>query len=142
MTAMLDTVAADEMSAIEAAKAAIVPALVAYGIASIAIAYDGYGDEGQIESITAFDAAGAERPLPEAACPRHETRFCGGIAEAEGTLAQALDAFGYEVLAAFFGGWENNEGSLGTVIIDATTGAITVAHDWRVTALERDERTL
>ena len=76
------------------------------------------------------------------ACPRHASRFGGGVTTSDATLPKALDALGYEVLAACFAGWENNEGAVGAMTIDVGRGTISVEHDWRVTALERAERIL
>ena len=124
-----------DTSAIEAAKAELIPILAAHGITTVVIAYDGYGDEGQIDTITAMDADGAEAAMPLVACQRFDSRFGGGVTASNAFLPEALDALGYEVLAACFGGWENNEGSLGSLTIDVAAGTIAVA-------LERDERTL
>lgn len=120
----------------------MLPLLVAAGIASVTIAYDGYGDEGQIERVAAFDVAGIESPIPAVACPRHDSRFCGGVTTSEAMLADALDTLGYEVLARCFLGWENNEGAVGAMTLNVASGAITVEHDRRVTALEHDQRVL
>lgn len=126
--------------AITAAKAELIPILAAHGIASVVYAYDGYGDEGQLDETTAFDALGAVLPLPDIACRRHDTGLGGAVAASDATLAEAVEALGYEALAASFPGWENNEGALGTITLDVAAGTLAVAHDWRVTALERDER--
>ncbi len=130
----------DETSAIGAAKTAIVPILAAHGVARLTIAYDGYGDEGQIDGIAAMDSDGVALDLPVVACPRHDGRFDGGVTKSDATLAEALETLGYEVLADCFSGWENNDGAVGSMTLDVATGTITVEHDWRVMTLDRDER--
>lgn len=73
-------------------------ALEAAGITRVVIEYNGAGDEGWIDSITA-------EPDPDAIEYRTE-------------LYDTLKRQAYDLLEEHHGGWEINEGSTGTITLD------------------------
>lgn len=119
-----------------AAKAAFCPILLAHGIARVVIAYDGSGDEGQVHDVLAFNAADEAVDLPNVSCERVTSGYRGEITIDMATLGNALDNFAYEALAAFHGGWEDNDGSCGEITIDTAEQSATLDHNWRITAFD------
>jgi hypothetical protein len=81
--------------------------LLQIGVARITVSVDGYGDSGQIETITTD---------PE------------GI-EIGRDLWSRLEDFLLDLLP---GGWENNEGGFGDFVADVQTGQVEVDAYWRV----------
>jgi hypothetical protein len=75
------------------------------GITSISVKYDGYGDSGDIEDTG-------------------ETNNGDTV-----TISDSLLTVLYNRLSDAYGGWENNEGSYGT--IDMTNDEITIGHIWK-----------
>ncbi len=88
----------------------------AKGIEKVRFAYDGYGDSGDIEQITAL-ANGREVPLEE---PLH------------GDFYNAA----YDLLPA---GWEINDGSFGELVLNVPERRLTRAHNWRITETDHEE---
>lgn len=100
-------------------KALVLGALEAAGVARVEVEFDGGGDSGQIESVRARDADGAEVELPDdrlALClvdgPGSEPR------SGDHSPVEAIETLVYGALACRHGGWENNEGGYGTVLFD------------------------
>ncbi len=79
-------------------------------IATIRIEYSGSGDEGYFNDLVAISADGMEAAVPN-------------------DLGQWLENWGYDVLSQYCGGWEINEGSDGTITLDATSGTATLDHN-------------
>ena len=101
------------------------------GIASVTIAYDGYGDEGQIETIGLRDFAEAEQPVPEGECASWSVPWKGDATAVTSTIASAIEDFGYEMLALHHAGWENGEGANGELVIDVTAKHAEMQHSTR-----------
>ena len=101
------------------------------GIASVTIAYDGYGDEGQIETIALRDFAEAEQPVPEGECASWSVPWKGDAIEVTATIASAIEDFGYEMLVLHHAGWENGEGAYGELVIDVTAKHAEMQHSTR-----------
>ena len=100
----------EEKKRIAAAKKSLrylAGALRFLGVQTVTAPYDGYGDDGTLEEITFA-------PVPPAGLP-------DGLREA---LREAF----YQLLP---GGWEINEGSFGTLSLDAATGEANLDHEWR-----------
>ena len=103
------------------AKAPILKALASLGVAKVVIAYDGEGDSGQVNDITATTDKDAEVSLD---APYLET-----------TLHEALDDLAWDCLTAYHVGFENNEGGEGDITINVADGVITIDHNDRIVQL-------
>jgi len=104
---------ASEQTRIEAAtrqlRDVLMPELRQYGIASVEVAYSGYGDSGAIDGVQYRDSAGqrvAREKIPTA-------------------VHEALDKCLYEFLPS---GFEINDGSQGTLTIDLPANVLTLNH--------------
>ena len=134
-------------------KAIVFDALTTAGITDITVTFDGYGDSGQIEGITAhigetpkaLPAPPATGPLPEtqpeAAVPLPETRLTIHQAQwnsdevglRETTLQDAIEELCYGYLEQEHGGWEINDGSYGAFRFDVAARAIHLEFNGRFT---------
>ena len=101
-----------------------------FGLTEVVIAYDGYGDSGEVSAISGFDQdrkVDLSHPCPNA------------------QLAQNADDwlldYGYDLLASRFGGWEIDAGSYGEITIDFVERELRFDHSWRVDSSEEDFRT-
>lgn len=123
-------------AALEHNKAALFAALAANGITAVTVAFDGYGDSGQVESIEAKqgDAAVA---LPDA---RLELWQAGwetvGIEPRACPLPEAVEEICYALLTQTHCGWENNEGAYGDFTFDVAARTITLDYNERFTSSE------
>jgi hypothetical protein len=86
------------------------------GVTRVAIAYDGYGDSGAIEKIQAF------QDDQEVDCPE--------------AISEQLEELAETWLP---GGWEDNAGAYGELILDVAAQTLTRAHHWRIETTEYDE---
>lgn len=126
------TIAPAAATAFEACKQAIIPILAAHGIARVTIDYNGEGDEGQVNDVLAFDAAGEQVDLPTVDCERHQLGYDHTIASDVTDLASALDSFATEALCSLYMGWEDNAGSCGELEILTEPRTVTLTHNWRI----------
>jgi hypothetical protein len=124
------------------AKRVFCPILLAHGITTVLIAYDGCGDDGQVHEITALGADNTPVEIPDICCDRHQTDFHGKVTVDQASLHDALDAFAYEALGAFHDGWENGDGACGDITIDTATQVATLEHNERYTAYNSSSREL
>jgi hypothetical protein len=111
-------------------KRNLLKALAARRIATVEINYDGEGDSGQIQDIVAVDAGNAhvplDRPVTMALSEGNEpTRYQ--------SLSEAIDDFAWTVLQEYHGGFENDSGGCGTIVIDVAKGIVTLDHNDRYT---------
>jgi hypothetical protein len=123
-----------------AAKEAFCPILLAHGIATVVISYDGAGDDGQISEVSGFSADNTDIPIPAVSCQRHQTDFHGNVTIDESNLDDALQAFAEEALATFHRGWEDGDGACGEIKIDTATQSATLEHNIRVMDFEHSAR--
>lgn len=119
-----------------AAIDAAAPHLDVAGIAQVVIDYNGGGDEGQINDVTAEAADGTSVSLPTVACERFTTGYDGRVTSDVTSLEAALEAIGTEALGAYYQGWENNDGAFGTIRIDVAARTATLDHNIYVTSSE------
>lgn len=103
----------------QAAMAAAGQRLAAAGVEQVVIEYDGYGDEGAIQEIT---ATAGRQELPLDNCLRE------ALAEAACGLLPA--------------GWQDGEGACGQLVLDVPLRKLTRRHHWRVIETEYDEEVL
>ena len=99
-------------------KAVVFDALQAAKITSVQVEFDGEGDSGQIDGVTAYqDSAIVE--LPSTLLTLQQFHF--GAAEpstALEPLRDAIDALCFDALDQEHGGWENDDGAYGTFTFD------------------------
>ena len=126
-TARFAAEAEQRRASLVAKKTPVVAALAKLGIATVTAVYDGEGDSGQIDSITAHGADGTERPL--------EGDILVGDQPPE-AIHEALDAFFWDCLTAYHDGFENNDGGYGEITIDVATASVTIEHNQRFTDID------
>ena len=90
-------------------RTVILPALLQSGVANVEAAYSGYGDSGAIDGVQYRDKAGV----------RVDREMIPPL------LKEQLENVLYEFLPA---GFENNEGSQGTLTLDVRTAKVTLQH--------------
>jgi hypothetical protein len=91
----------------------LVDQLAQHNVTVIEVEYDGSGDSGQVESISFTGLAG---PVPMSE-------------PAERVVEEYVDA----LLSCHEPGWENDEGSFGTVRINVAERSVTLEHSTRFT---------
>jgi hypothetical protein len=117
-----------------ATKATILDALAAVGIRRVVVAFDGSGDSGQVESITAFDSQGTERELPTIDIEVSVLDFWGTTPpSSQHTLAEAIDGLVWSLLERTHGGWENDDGGYGEISFDTAERTIKLELNTRYT---------
>lgn len=118
-------------------KAALFAVLRDAGITGIHVHFDGYGDSGQIEGVTAFGADGTECPLPDLPVTIRKIYFGQDKPETlSEPLAEAIETLAYAFLESTHGGWENNEGAYGEFVFDVEAGTITLDYNERIETSE------
>ena len=107
-----DTYAKFLAEANEANKHAVFAALKQAGISTVEVRFDGEGDSGQIDSITAFaDDVAVALPKVKVAM-RHAT--WDGISDGrEMRFYEAIEELCFDYLSREHAGWENNDGGDG-----------------------------
>jgi hypothetical protein len=110
----------------------LIARLAPIGIASAIVSFDGSGDDGQIEDVAVYNAANERMDLPDIMVDLGDpdvTVESVGLPPATqqpvGTLlplAEALENFAYDTLAALRDGWQDNDGSYGTVTLEIASG--------------------
>jgi hypothetical protein len=94
-------------------KRVVFDALVAAGIATVNVEFDGEGDSGQIHGIAADGSAEIPHIHIELQKPSWGT---GEVESIQSTLRDAIEALCYDYLEQQQGGWENNDGAFGEFI--------------------------
>jgi hypothetical protein len=123
--------AAARRKAIEVNKAAVFDALAAASITSVTVEFDGEGDSGGIESVSA-SSGDASADLPTVSVSFHQAEF-GDDASAmtRQTLREAVECLCYDYLAEEHGGWENDDGAYGTFQFDVAARTIELEFNGR-----------
>jgi len=118
-------------------KAAVFSALAGAGIATVTVIFDGCGDSGQIESIEARDASGADVPLPEVTIAIVAIVWGQSSPEPRSmSVEQAIEHLVYDALTETHGGWENNDGAFGEFVFDVPALEIRLDYNERITSSE------
>ena len=134
--------------ATELNKAAVFDALAAAGIRDVTVAFDGYGDSGQIDGITAYigetpktlpapptaTPSADPAPLPKMPITLHQATWDSdelGICET--TLQDAIETLCYDYLEQEHGGWMDNDGAYGEFEFDVAARAIRLEFHGRFT---------
>lgn len=125
----------------EITKAQLYGKLAKLGITSVLIKYDGCGDSGCIESVSALGADNLEVKLPERSVAidiveskfdAKTHRFITVNARRTVPIYEAIENWCYDLLEQHFPGWEINEGSDGTIEIDVVKKTAMLLHDENV----------
>src|ERR1035441_1962565 len=127
-------------------KAAVMSARAAAGITSVTVAFDGYGDSGQIESIAA-QSGEVTVQLPDSFVAIVDSDDEGtsssdeNAAESDGDtpLAEAIESLCYEYLEEAHGGWEVNDGAYGTFVFTVPDGSVVLDFNLRFSDSENYE---
>jgi hypothetical protein len=112
-------------------KTAVFDALAAAGITIVVVAFDGYGDSGQIENVEA--KAGDEI----VALPSGQVEIASAVwdqAEPESTATTVHDAIErlvFDFLGMTHDGWENSDGAYGDFTFDVAERTITLDYNER-----------
>jgi hypothetical protein len=94
-------------------KEAVFAALEAAGLTAVTVTFDGEGDSGQIEDITAHCREEA-RPLPETTLDIKLAHWGSATLESHhASLGEAIDTLCFGYLSQEHDGWENNDGAFG-----------------------------
>ena len=111
-------------------------ALIAAGIRTVIVDFDGYGDEGQIEDVRAYKGAENEDPMVIPSTPLTiqviEDWEQYQIKDQPEMLANAIETVCYEYLEQTHDGWEINEGALGTFTFDVADKTIKLDFNKRI----------
>jgi hypothetical protein len=102
----------------EGNKNAVFDALATVNITLVHVEFDGEGDSGQIESVTAFrDEDRAELPSTTVAIQQVAWGDAPPVTT-QSPLGSAIETLCYDYLEESNGGWENNEGAFGEFHFD------------------------
>lgn len=110
--------------------------LSATGITHVTVVFDGYGDSGQVESITAW---AGERTV---AFPAAEIVYAAltwddpEVEMRQLSLEDVVEQLAYDFLSDTHGGWENNDGAWGEFCFDAAARCIHLEFNERYTSSE------
>ena len=124
--------AARTAALLPAIKAALFTALSEAGIKLVVVDYDGSGDSGQLEGLTAIDEQDRETELPETSVAIQEARFeqADPVAMTY-SLRGLLEQLAWRFLDQTHGGWENGDGAQGAFTFTAADQSITLDHNER-----------
>ena len=117
-------------------KAGLFDFLEANGIVLVTVDFDGCGDSGQIEGMTAFDEHG-EVALPATGFGAPDA--AEAAADASSPIADVIETLAYDLLETEHGGWENNDGAYGEFRFDVVARSITLECNMRFTSSELHE---
>lgn len=116
-------------------KTALFDALAAAGIDRVSVAFDGCGDSGQIESVTAIAADGSEITLPATTIAMREVNFDGpSVRTEQRDIAEAIETISYAYLEETHDGWENDDGACGEFVFGVADRTIRLDYTERYTA--------
>ena len=123
-------------------KAKLFDLLRAAGITRVAVIFDGQGDSGQIEDISAFSEANKPIKLPRKRLTIRTAKSDGsGADETTLPVQEAIEGLCYELLEDKHEGWEINEGAYGEFVFDVATGEITLTFNYRISDVETSTHT-
>ncbi len=117
-------------------KANLFDFLEATGIVLVTVDFDGCGDSGQIEGMTAFDEHG-EVALPTTGFVAPDADEA--TSDASGPIEDAIETLAYDLLETEHGGWENNDGAYGEFRFDVVARSISLECNMRFTSSELHE---
>ena len=117
-------------------KAALFDALGAAGITTVTVTFDGYGDSGQIEDVTA-QGGNQVVDLPASQVSLSSAIWnSDAVSTAPMEIAAAIEQLCYDCLQHSHPGWENNDGASGDFVFDVAARTITLDYSERYTATQ------
>ena len=121
---------------LEGNKKVLFGILAEHGITAVIVNFDGYGDSGQIEDITA-QSSDVIVELPDERIEIFRPGWDSPDVERQThTVREAIEALSYDFLAQTHCGWENNDGAYGDFTFSVTEGCIALDYNERYTATE------
>ena len=114
-------------------KPVVFDALAAACLTRVRVEFDGGGDSGQIDDITAYTG---EVPveLPSTSLTLHQAaQNAGDPTTAKATLRDAIETLCYDYLSQTHGGWENNDGAFGSFVFDVAGRTVQLEFNGRFT---------
>jgi len=122
-------------------KIVIFDALAAANITHVHIEFDGCGDSGQIDCVTAY--RGEEKiELPTGFITLQQASWNHSeVGIAEEPLSQALETLCYDFLEAKHGGWEIDDGAYGQFRFDVAARTIELEFNGRCSDTYTENRT-
>ncbi len=116
-------------------KTALFDALGAGGVVSVVITFDGCGDSGQLEDITAYAGDAQPLGLPGGTIAFQEIGFDAAEPSVTAmTVGDVLEKLAFDLLEETYGGWENNDGGYGEFTFDVAARSIGLDFNERYTA--------
>ena len=131
----------DRKKLAEANKRAIFKTLAAAGITEVRVAFDGEGDSGQIDSITAINGGEETRLPPQQVAIRQLSRAGAKPVRTRESLSSAIETLCYDYLEDTHGGWENNEGAFGEFRVDVAGRTIKLEFNARFVDVDTTNHT-
>jgi len=127
--------------AVPANKAALFNVLAEAGIHTVAVTFDGSGDEGQIEGIHAFTGQPVDTgvtggsaivPVPETLVPFSvvDWELMQAVSRPQ-SARDVIKAMAYSLLQQTHAGWENNDGAYGEFTFAVKERTITLEYNER-----------
>jgi hypothetical protein len=102
-------------------KHAVFDALSTAGIAAVNVTFDGEGDSGQIENITADDST----EIPQVSIELQRAAWNTAKPDIVQTpLREAIEMLCYDFLEQHQDGWENNDGAFGEFVFNVAERTI------------------
>jgi hypothetical protein len=112
-------------------KTALFDVLAAAGITIVRVAFDGEGDSGQIEDITATNADTVIELPPDQIEIAFATWGQSDVQRRSLSVHDAIEQLAYDLLGETHGGWENSDGAYGEFTFDVEARTITLAYNER-----------
>lgn len=120
-------------------KQAVFDRLRENGVTRVVVTFDGYGDSGQIEEVTAT-AGETAVALPPGEVDLRCARWGRPDPEVLSVpVKAALELLAYDYLEQTHDGWEINEGAFGEFVFDVAEGEITLEYSERFIETEVSE---
>lgn len=118
-------------------KKALFGVLAQAGIATVLVEFDGYGDSGQIEDISAHAGPDIAADLPELNVDNAEVEYSSlNIIRQTLSVKEAIERLVYDLLEETHGGWEDNQGAYGDFLFDVAERTITLNYNERIETSE------
>jgi len=112
-------------------KAVVFDALAASCVTAVTVEFDGEGDSGQIEAVTAC-AGEIHVILPATRVTLHEASWQKEtLTTAEKALSEAIEELCYAYLEQKHGGWEINDGAFGEFTLDVASRTVELEFNGR-----------
>lgn len=121
-----EEIIAEQDRRLQEAKTPLLGALNSIGVSMVVVEYDGEGDSGQINSVSAAAVDGTTVALTDPVPVAIKELWPG-----YGTLEAVIEALAWDALAVYHGGFENNDGGYGTLTINVTEGKFLLEHNDR-----------